>query len=217
MKQNKNIYYISVAVIALIITTASVVTIVSAQEGGDFESKSNKMGKGLVFNEKNHEAMIQALENKDYQAWKELAVNTPLADKITEENFAKFAEANLLMKEGKFEEAKALREELGFNVRLEKGFGDMHQMGQRGRGEMKFDSEKQTAIQEAIESGDYNAWKELEGNNKITEQITEENFAKFVEMQKLRIAGDKDGAKLLADELGLKQPQRRGDCTCTKE
>ena len=43
----------------------------------------------------------------------------------------------------------------------------------------------------------------------MLEKITADNFNKFVEMRKLIESGDRDGARAIADELGL-EGQGRG-------
>jgi hypothetical protein len=86
------------------------------------------------------------------------------------------------------------------------------------RGEMrgeKFSPEKmeemkanKEAMKAVVESGDYEAWKALveeSGRDKILETITADNFAQFVEMHNLKQADDREGARAIADELGLKK------------
>mgnify|MGYP006863451151 CR=1 FL=1 len=74
---------------------------------------------------------------------------------------------------------------------------------------------RQTEMQEIMESGDYNAWKvlheERESNRlNILDIINEDNFDKMVEMHNLRQAGDYEGARNIADELGLPEGMGRG-------
>lgn len=65
-----------------------------------------------------HTAMLQAFENKDYNAWKSLmAGKGRVAQVITKDNFAKFAQMHKLRLEGKTEEANAMRTELGLGMR----------------------------------------------------------------------------------------------------
>ena len=73
-----------------------------------------------------HEAMTQAFDNEDYNAWKELMQGKGRAiEVINEGNFAQFAEAHQLALEGKTEEANQIREELGL------GLGGRHGQGKR--------------------------------------------------------------------------------------
>lgn len=73
----------------------------------------------------------------------------------------------------------------------------------------KINLEHRTAVQEALEGNDYNAWMELMGDRPVMENINEENFAKFVEMHNLLKEGDKEGANNIREELGLPEPQQR--------
>lgn len=71
------------------------------------------------------------------------------------------------------------------------------------------------AIISAIETGDYNIWREAVGDRPITEKITEENFSKFVEMHNLIEEGNFEEARAIGEELGVKGPKgkdMRGDC-----
>lgn len=70
-----------------------------------------------------HEAMEQVFESKDYNAWKDLMGDRPMGQRITEENFGKFAEMRKLRHEGKIDEANQLRAELGFGQRDGSGKG----------------------------------------------------------------------------------------------
>lgn len=82
---------------------------------------------GPYFNEKRHAAMEQAFENNDYNVWKELMQEREqnrvrVMDIVNEDNFARFAHMYELQEEGRYEEARQIREELGFPVR-ERGHG----------------------------------------------------------------------------------------------
>ncbi len=69
--------------------------------------------------------------------------------------------------------------------------------------------EHRTEMQAVIEGGDYDAWLEAMSDKphaeKLTEQITAENFSSFVEMHQLMRAGDKEGAEAIAEEMGLER------------
>jgi hypothetical protein len=70
--------------------------------------------KGPNCNPERHQLMLEAFENNDYQAWKDLMGDRGrVTEVINQDNFSKFAEAHKLASEGKFEEARVLREELG--------------------------------------------------------------------------------------------------------
>lgn len=80
-----------------------------------------------------HEQMEQAFQNNDYEAWKNIIESKPkINDTITEENFSQFAEMHQLMEDGKFEEAKAIRDELGLT-----GFGGGIGRGFQSKGMMR--------------------------------------------------------------------------------
>ncbi len=60
------------------------------------------------------------------------------------------------------------------------------------------------AIEQALEEGDYAAWVQaIESMPKITDIITEENFARFAEMHEAMQNGDYETAKEIAEELGI--------------
>lgn len=62
-------------------------------------------------------------------------------------------------------------------------------------------------MQKVLETTDYKTWKDLVSKNpnssQILEIISESNFSRFVEMQKLLMSGDKAGAEAIRVELGL--------------
>lgn len=60
------------------------------------------------------DAIHNAVEAEDYEAFKAAVEGTPLADAIdTEEDFKKFVEAHALKEEGKWDEAKTILDKLG--------------------------------------------------------------------------------------------------------
>ncbi|MDD4333152.1 MAG: hypothetical protein PHT51_03500 [Patescibacteria group bacterium] len=70
-------------------------------------------------------------------------------------------------------------------------------------GNWKINSEKRDAEQKAFVNNDYDAWKALVGDNPVTEKITKDNFAKFVEAHRLMSEGKFQEAKVIFDELGV--------------
>ena len=71
-----------------------------------------------------HEAMTQAFENNDYNAWKErMHGKGRVTQVVNEDNFARFAEAHRLASEGKTDEANEIRQELGLGLRNGSGRG----------------------------------------------------------------------------------------------
>lgn len=64
--------------------------------------------------------------------------------------------------------------------------------------------ERHVAMEEAFNSNDFQAWKELrQGRGRISEIINENNFAKFAQAHKLAEAGKKDEAQAIRQELGI--------------
>jgi hypothetical protein len=130
---------------------------------------------------------------------------------VTEENFAQFAQMHALMQSGDREGAQALAEELGLPAM--RGLGFMG--GGRGKGQFgPGNPENREQLDQALESGDYAAWKALveeDGRGgQMLESVTEENFAQFAQMHALMQSGDREGAQALAEELGLPKGPARG-------
>jgi Fe-S cluster biosynthesis and repair protein YggX len=83
--------------------------------------------KGPNCNPERHEMMEKVFENNDYQAWKNLMEGRGrVTEIINEESFSKFAEAHRLALEGKIDEAKVIREELGLGKNRGEGRGMRH-------------------------------------------------------------------------------------------
>src|SRR4030066_460509 len=73
--------------------------------------------KGPNYSKERHEAMEKAFENKDYEAWKKLMQGKGrVTQVINKGNFTKFAEAHKLSEQGKLEEAKKIRQDLGLGL-----------------------------------------------------------------------------------------------------
>ncbi len=69
-----------------------------------------------------HEAMTQAFEEKDFDAWKGLMQGKGrVTEVINRDNFSRFAQAYQLASEGKTEEASQIREELGLGLGNRRG------------------------------------------------------------------------------------------------
>jgi hypothetical protein len=189
---NKNKYYLAVAIVGLLVTTAGVSAIVSADEGnGERAPRFN--AERQENRQEQRDQMDEIFANKDFAAWQELMADKPFKSEMTEENFEKIIQIHELKQAGDEEGAKALAEELGLpGKKMEKRKGHMNK----------------PEVMEAIESGDYSAWKELMGDRGPAQTITEENFGKFVEMHNLMVSGDKESAQALRDDLGLQDKER---------
>jgi hypothetical protein len=70
------------------------------------------------------------------------------------------------------------------------------------------DGERHEQMEKALDSRDYDAWKELmsERNTTVAEKVSKENFDKFIAMHEARQAGDTAKADALRKELDL--PER---------
>lgn len=85
---------------------------------------------GPNYTAERHEAMTQAFNNSDYNAWKELMQGKGrVTQVINEGNFSRFAEMHKLMLEGKTEDANKIRTELGLGLQNGSGQGQKQSMG----------------------------------------------------------------------------------------
>jgi len=67
-----------------------------------------------------------------------------------------------------------------------------------------YSAERHEAMEKAFENKDYEAWKNLmQGKGRVTQVITKENFAKFVEAHELAEQGKIAEAQKIREELGL--------------
>lgn len=77
----------------------------------------NGTNKCPFYSEERRTAIEEAFTNKDYEAWKALMTengrNPRITEVITAENFEKMIEIHELMEAGKYEEAQAIKTELG--------------------------------------------------------------------------------------------------------
>jgi hypothetical protein len=88
---------------------------------------------GPNYSSERHEAMTQAFNNKDYNAWKELMQGRGrVTQVINEGNFARFSEMHKLMLQGKTDEANKIRTELGLGLRNGSGQGQNGGFGKNG-------------------------------------------------------------------------------------
>jgi len=88
---------------------------------------------GPNYSPERHAEMEKAFESNDYQAWKELMNGKgKVMDVINEGNFARFAEMQKLMGEGKTDEANKIRTELGLGTGMGNGMGNKAGQGRRG-------------------------------------------------------------------------------------
>ena len=90
--------------------------------------------KGPNYSPERHEAMTNAFETNNYDAWVELMNgHGRVTQVVNADNFPQFAEAHKLALAGDLEGAKAIRAELGLGQRNGSGKGQGRGQG-RGRG-----------------------------------------------------------------------------------
>ena len=171
-----NTIRISAAALGVLVTTALVA-------GGTYAFGGRGFG--------GSEDVKTAIANGDYNAFVEaVGDNHPMAENMTEETFNKLSESHVLMEEGDYEGARAIKEELGL-----KGFGErgMHSRGMRGAGMSE-------EARDALSDGNYSAWLEAVGDDaKVLEII--DSVEKF---ERLSVAhGYMEQARVIMDELGF--------------
>ena len=130
MKNNK--FYALAGFLGLVITTLTVSTMVSAYQGDPNVQSPN-------FDPIKHESMMEAIDNKDYDAWVELHNGRGrLSEIITADNFDRFIDMHDLMLAGDRDGAQEIKAELGLGqghrgkAAFAKGF---HQGYQKGSGD----------------------------------------------------------------------------------
>jgi hypothetical protein len=102
-----------------------------------FAYQGNFSTQGPNYSEDRHEAIEQALNNKDYAAWFKLMTNegrTPkVTQLVTEENFEKFIQMHNAQISNDIATAQKLRTELGLGAKN----GTGKNMNQKGTGKMQ--------------------------------------------------------------------------------
>ncbi len=159
-------------------------------------------GGAFGFNGADRQAVEEALTKGDYQAWQEAVGDSPLVEKITEDNFGRFVQAYQLR-----EQVRQIEEDLGIT--------DIGGRGGRGEG-MGPNWGNHQAVISALDDGDYQAWQEAVGDSPLVEKITEDNFGRFVQAHQLRQSGQFDEARQIEESLGIDFPVRRGQACQAK-
>lgn len=81
--------------------------------------RGDQSANGPYCSEERHEAMQNAFESEDYDAWYALMTedgrHPRVVDLVSEENFATFAQAHEALKNGDYEKAAELKAEIGLN------------------------------------------------------------------------------------------------------
>lgn len=168
----------------------SALLLVGLVAAGAFAMPFGGFGKRGMFG--SNDAIKEALEAGDYEAYMSALEENWKAYKaeLTEERFNEIVERHNQMAENR----AAMQET------REHRYQEMAEK----RVAMQETNEK---IQQALENGDYNAWKEAVStsgrSSRIAEKITEENFDTYVKLHEARQNKDWETAKELAEELGL--------------
>jgi len=194
----------------MVITAAGATLVTTAVVAGGAYAYQGSQGngeRGPRFDSAKHEAIKSAMENNDYDAWKEAVdKDGKIDEKITQDNFSKLVEAYNLSKDGKHQEAKEIADELGIKKPFKKGPGKFgHRPGP--------DPEKREAVNKALENGDYNAWKSAAGeDNPVTKEVTEDEFPRLIEAHDLLQEGEQKfkESRQIMEELGVKKGPGQG-------
>ena len=118
--------------ILLLISALTIISLSFLVIDNAYAYRGDYTQKGPDCTSEKHEVMEEAFENNDYQAWKNLMQGKGrVMQVINEGNFAKFAQAHELAEQGKMDEAKQIREELGLG--LKNGSGKNGGQGLRGK------------------------------------------------------------------------------------
>ena len=201
---NTTKFLTALSVGGVLISTAAGFMVVNAQTAvaantTTSNTNQNPRGRGLVGDNDKMEAVKTALDNKDYNAWKTAMATAPngsdkLAKIDTQAKFDQLIQAHEYMKNNEFDKAKAIFDTLGIE-KIDKKFGD--------RGGKILDPAQEAnrkAVDDALDAGDYNAWKTAiatapNGAEIVAKVDTQEKFTKLFESHK---------ALKLAHEANLK-------------
>ncbi|MFH1523184.1 MAG: hypothetical protein ABIE43_05210 [Patescibacteria group bacterium] len=161
--------------------------------------------KNLKGNPEQHQAMMEAFTNNDYEAWLKLTEGNQAADKISQEDFEKLAQVKVLWAEGKYEEAEELKKELGLDYGHMQGMGKgMYFKKDISPGKLEELKAMKEAMQNAIENNDYSAWLEAVGvDSPKAKIVTKDNFSKLIEAHNLVQEGKYEEAREIKEELGI--------------
>lgn len=134
MKKSK--FYLLSGFLGLVLTTLVVSSMASAGETtGKFQGRNFDSARYEAM-EESRLAMQTALENRDYNAWKEIIDSRPkITDYVNQDNFNQFVDMHNYRLSGDFEAADAIRTELGIPMGIGMGEG-YHMGGHMGRGGM---------------------------------------------------------------------------------
>ena len=180
------------------ITAVSLIATTSA-----FAQSTNQEG----YEKPDRAAIHEAIENNNYTTFQELTANTKLAEVITtQDQFERIQDLHDARKEGDHETAKEIAEELWFPLHQKGKWHKKRIKSQLSEEEHAARKKQKEAAKTAIENNDYNAfitaiaWSPLE-----TVIDTTSEFELFIDMYEAKEAGDKETAKKIAEQLGIKR------------
>ncbi|MDF1497665.1 MAG: hypothetical protein P1P90_06485 [Patescibacteria group bacterium] len=105
-------------------------TIMATSAAYAYQGDPNTQGPN--YSPERHDAMEQAFDDNDYNAWKEqMNGRGRVTEVVNADNFSRFAEAHALAESGDLEGSKAIRAELGL------GLHDGSGQGRKGSGQGK--------------------------------------------------------------------------------
>lgn len=211
MKNSTKMFAITGIISALAMTSVAGTAFTAfAQEEGDqaydpqVKEECNRRPGG-----ENMEAMKEAIESGDYDAWVALVSENKrggeILEKINADNFYLLSEMHQAKVDGDHEKVKEIAEELDIKPRFKGKKGMKKGMG--------MDPEVREQLKEAVQTGDFDTFSSLvsEGKHgaKILENVNADNFFLLNEMHEARANGDFESAKEIAEQLGLpERPQR---------
>lgn len=102
-----------------------------------------------------HEAMHTAIESRDFSAFRLATEGTPLYDIITtEDDFELFVEAHEMRRDGRYDEAREIFDELGVPARDKKGHHGRGHMMEHGLRHIELTDAQKDALRAARQAND---------------------------------------------------------------
>jgi len=129
----------------------------------------------------------QAIIDRDYDTWQSLVTDQELKSKINADNFGTFADAYILLEQGKLEEADILKKQLALKE------------------DYQITSIKSALIGDAIANRDYTAWREVVGESYAAGTVTDGNFGTYARILDAAGSGKLNVSTRLQYSLALKQ------------
>lgn len=131
-------------------------------------------------------AITQAIIDRDYNTWNSLVTDPKIKAGVNSANFDQFAEAYVLLQQGRLEEADVYKKQVGLKVA------------------QRVSVEKSNAIREALADNNYNAWSNIVGPV-IASQVPSEKFDTYAESVLLLDAGFVSRASKTQVNIGMRE------------